>query len=95
MQSLSSLLSGARRKKQISLDEKTIFFLFERIVRERYGSRGVWEITPKRYHKKKLFLVVKSSLWAQEVWRERKKMCRLINQKAGEDVLQEICLLEH
>lgn len=97
MKQLSSLLSihnkesSSSKPKQLAvLDEKTVFFLFSKIVDEQYGKRGRRVIFPSKYDQKILLVKVASPLWAQELIMERFTLCNLINQAIGEEILLDI-----
>ncbi len=81
------------RKKEISLDTKTIFFLFDRIVREYYGKRGGGVIHPSRYENKVLFIKVASPLWANELLIQEGELCRKLNQEIGGEAVVGIHIL--
>ena len=97
MKQLSSLLSihtkesnSTKPKRLAALDEKTVFFLFSKVVDEQYGKRGRKVIFPSKYDQKILSVKVASPLWAQELLMERFTLCNLINQSIGEEILLDI-----
>lgn len=96
MKSLSSLLiqhdNNALEKEELEkvIDEKTIFFLFNKIIEEQYGKRGRTVIFPAKYQEKILLVRVASPLWAQELITERGGICRSLNKSLGEEVLVDL-----
>lgn len=90
MKSLKNLLNYKKPTKKIALDEKTIFFIFEKIIKEEYGEKGVDNIKPKFYKQGKIFLEIQNSNWANEFWLEKKNIISKINKKIGSDEVKEI-----
>jgi hypothetical protein len=96
MKSLAKFLASkyrqdaAPRKGKIKVvDEKTIFFLAEKIIEEEYGKKGVVSVVPRYYKDGKLFLSGKSSLWVEEVKNFRADFLRRLAE-AGADVVTDI-----
>lgn len=96
MKSLSSLLiqhdNNASEKEESKkvIDEKTVFFLFNKIIEEQYGKRGRIVIFPAKYQEKILLVRVASPLWAQELITERGGICNSLNKSLGEEVLVDL-----
>jgi len=76
--------------KSVELDEKTIFYICKKILVEEYGSKGGENIIPTFFKDKKLFLTPRSSLWANEVWLQRKNLVERINEALGSVAIVEI-----
>lgn len=77
----------------MSLDAKTVFFLFTRIVREYYGKRGGMAIHPLKYEQPILFIKVASPLWANELLVHQAELCKRLNQEIGSEAVQSIRIL--
>lgn len=96
MKQLSSLILIHKEKHPENkeslkvVDEKTVFFLFHKVIDEQYGRRGRMVIFPSKCDQKVLFVKVASPLWAQELLMERFTLCKLINESIGEEILQDI-----
>lgn len=75
------------------IDEKTIFFLFERIVGDYYGQRGRKVIHPVKYQAMILTVKVASPLWANELLIQEQELCRRLNEAVGGEVLQGVKVL--
>ncbi len=92
MQKLTSLLQVAYHERFFRpiVDEKTIFYVFHRVVEREYGSRGAANLTARYYKDKKLFVAAQSSLWAQEFQLARNSFRDLLNAELGQDVILEI-----
>jgi len=83
-------LSSVKRRKRVVADEKTIFFLSEKAIRELYGVRGRENISPRYWKDGKLFFSCRSPLWANELWITRDAFRDHINRELGYDGVKEI-----
>jgi hypothetical protein len=79
-----------RRRKKVEADEKTVFFLAERVVAELYGVRGRENISPRFWKVGKLFLSCANPLWANELWVNRDVFRGKINQELGYEGVSDI-----
>ncbi len=107
MRSIGHLFQVQREEKKSSLrgqkdqvsqeggnmDEKTMFFLFERIVGDFYGKRGRKVIHPVKYQGGILTVKVASPLWANELLIQEQELCQRLNQEVGKEVLQSVRVL--
>lgn len=94
--SLSGGPSGKKKEHptKMNIDEKTIFFLAEKVILSQYGMRGRENISPKFWKEGKLFLFSQNSLWAGEVWTNRESIRAKINKEIGEEIVSEIKVSE-
>jgi len=96
MKSLQSYFSrtassmGESSHTASDIDDKTIFYVFSRIISEEYGKQGVRAITPSFYRNKIIFVRFSQSLWAQEVWTNRVYLVRQLNDRLGKGVVVNI-----
>lgn len=81
--------AAPRKGKVKAVDQKTIFFLAEKIIEEEYGKRGAASVAPRYYKDGKLFLSGKNSLWVEEVKAFRVDFLRRLAE-AGADIVKEI-----
>jgi predicted nucleic acid-binding Zn ribbon protein len=72
------------------VDEKTVFFLFEKILSEEYGMRGKENVQPYSYEDKVLFLYTEKSLWLSEMDMENERLRERLNALLGGDFVQKI-----
>ena len=88
--------SGKKKEHptKMNIDEKTIFFLAEKVLLSQYGMRGRENISPKFWKEGKLFLFSQNSLWAGEVWTNRESIRAKINKEIGEEIVSEIKVSE-
>ena len=101
MKKLSDYLSAGKKissKREHgdakNIDEKTIFFLAEKIISSQYGTRGRENISPKFWKDGKLFFLSQNSLWAGEVWANRESIRAKINAEIGDETVSEIKISE-
>lgn len=96
MRNLEELLAQKRHlKKQKELDEKTVFFVFLKVVQSFYGTRGEKKsVRPVHFYQKKLYLKPESSLWANEVFLQREKLIRETNNLLEGDYIEDIILTQ-
>jgi predicted nucleic acid-binding Zn ribbon protein len=92
MQLLSDLLSKRGSGTANVIDQKTIFFIFQKIIQENFGSLGRYNFLPDYLKEKVLFVKAKNSVWASELWLERKKIINRINGEFGQEVIKDIKL---
>ena len=93
--SASNASVGAERKassraKPKPIDEKTIFFFAEKILRDEYGKRGMEMLRLARFRDGKLSLRAKSSLWADEARNFRSELLRRLARDLGDGVVKEV-----
>ena len=95
MRNLKDLLLEKKGKKsEAAADEKTIFFIFKKVAVELYGTRGIESIIPVLYKEKKLYIQPRSSLWANEVLLEKKKLIQKMNELLEGEIIADIRLTQ-
>lgn len=95
MKAFKDLLVKSRPSKAPqgrTLDDKTIFFAFERVVGEWYGAKGRENIFPEKWEEGELFIRVRSSLWLNELLMEKAKLLMAVNDFLGTDQIKNISL---
>ena len=95
MRSLKNLLSIIKSperlaRKKIALDDKTIFYVFNKIITEEFGLIGKQKFTPDYFSNKTLFVKAENSAWSAELWTNRGKIINKINQEIGEEAVERI-----
>jgi hypothetical protein len=73
-----------------TIDEKTIFFLFSKIIKEMYGEKGVENLKAEKYLNQTIFFSAKLSLWAADVLVNRQEIIDKINHQIGSAEVKEI-----
>ncbi len=79
-----------RATKSINIDDQTIMHLFSRAIRDEYGRQGEKNIVPKFYKNGVIFVTIKNSIWAQELWMNRVLFVRVLNKKIGSKAVKNI-----
>lgn len=90
MKKLEQLLNQKDLNKKAALDEKAIFYIFSKIIKEFYGNKGIENIRPHFYKKGKIFIKSPSSNWTNEIWLNRKEILERINSEIGAEEISDI-----
>jgi predicted nucleic acid-binding Zn ribbon protein len=90
MKSLRSLLEKRENKLKISLNEKDIFFIFQKIIQEEYGSVGANKFRADFFKNGILFIKSESSVWASELWMNRSRLMKKMIKELGDDAIKQI-----
>ena len=94
MQSLRNLLkknySSRKTEKKTSVDEKSVFFVFKKVIQKEFGETGLGKIVPDYFSNKTLIIKSKSSAWAAELWTNREKIIKALNKDLGEGSVDKI-----
>ena len=90
MKALKSLLINKKIVLPSDLDDKTVFYIFKKVIKEDFGVVGGGKFVPDYFAKKTLFIKVESSAWASELWMNKKRIIEKINKELGENVLEDI-----
>ena len=91
MKSLKNLLEkNFPGEKNTRIDEKTIFFIFKEVIKKEFGEFGAEKFKADYFSGKTIFVKTQSSAWASELWANRERIIRKINEKTGSDLIEEI-----
>jgi hypothetical protein len=94
MKSLQNLLKkkfpGGKSQPKMVLDDKTVFFVFKKVVKEEFGNLGIENFVPDYFSGHTIFIKCQSSGWASELWLNKHKIVRKINKELGEDIITDI-----
>jgi predicted nucleic acid-binding Zn ribbon protein len=90
MQTYQARAERQQQPKTPVLDDRTVFYLFKKLVAQEYGSRGEHNIEARFYKNKKLFVAAKSSLWMSELQLNRQHFVDALNREFGTDAVREI-----
>ncbi len=72
------------------LGSKSIFYFFSKIIEKEYGNRGLENLKPVFWKNGKLFVESRNSVWGGDLWINRRKIIKKINQEIGLKEVQEI-----
>lgn len=94
MKSLKNLLDkkiGAKKiAKSFTLDNKDVFYIFNRIIKEEFGNMGAGKLKPDYFGKKILHVKAESPTWASELWLNKKELIRKMNKEFGQEIITDI-----
>jgi len=90
MKRISQLIFKKRDDKKLIWDEKSIFFAFQRVIKEEYGNQGIKNLIPNFYKNKKLFVKSLSSVWANELMLNKGTFIKRINHELNQEEVKEI-----
>lgn len=94
MKSLKSLLDkksgGQKLPKRSALDNKDVFYIFSKIIKEEFGSVGAAKLKPDYFNRKILHVRAESPTWAAELWLNKKDVIRKLNAALGANTIDEI-----
>ncbi len=90
MKKIGILIKQKEKSPSLSLDDKTIFFLFGKIIKEEYGSKGSKNLKPDFFKNGKIFVKSESSVFANELLLNKNEIIRKINQEIGNKEIQDI-----
>jgi hypothetical protein len=90
MEKLSRLLSKKIINKKMVLDEKTIFYVFKKIIEEEYGKKGLVNFIPAAYISKKIIIKCPSSSWKNELWLNKKEILKRANREMGSEEIVDL-----
>jgi predicted nucleic acid-binding Zn ribbon protein len=94
MKSLKKLLkekfSTKNRAQKTELDEKTVFFIFKKVVQEEFGTLGREKFSTQHFSNKTIFIKSNSSAWSSELWANQERIVSKINQELGEELVEKI-----
>jgi predicted nucleic acid-binding Zn ribbon protein len=92
MKQFNQLLNKKTSQKKTlgTLDEKTVFFLFEKILSKQYGVKGKENAFPELFKEGILYVSVHKSLWHTELSLEKDFFVKAVNEEIGESVLVDI-----
>jgi hypothetical protein len=87
---LGLLLNQKDLSKKSALDEKAIFYIFTKVIKELYGNKGAENIKPCFYKKGRIFIQSPSSSWANETWLNKKEIVEKLNSEIGAEEITDI-----
>ncbi|PIR73656.1 MAG: hypothetical protein COU40_01405 [Candidatus Moranbacteria bacterium CG10_big_fil_rev_8_21_14_0_10_35_21] len=94
METLKKILAKKREKMKkptvMEIDDKTVFFIFKRVINEKFGAYGEEKIQPKHFTNGTIFIEAKSSNLASELWLVKEKIIKEVNNKLGIKKIKEI-----
>lgn len=90
MKSLKNLLQKRKQEIKASFSDKDVFYVFSRVIKEEYGNYGAEKLKADFFKNKTVFVKSESSNFASELWMNRQKVIRKMNEELGNDAVREI-----
>lgn len=77
------------------LDDKTVFFIFRKIIREEYGLRGESELEPVAFGEGILSVRANNPLYSSELWIRRESILGRMNSSLEQEAVKELKLVRY
>jgi hypothetical protein len=90
MKKIGFLINKKEKISNKKLEDKDIFYLFNRIIKQEYGNQGVKNLKPNFFKNGKIFLKSDNSVWANEILLNKNEIIRKINQEIGSGEIADI-----
>lgn len=90
MKDFRKLLEKKTLTKATGLDERSLFFIFERIIKEEYGKQGMLNIKPQYYRENKIYIKTNNENWANELSLGKSNLINRTNQEIGSGEIKDI-----
>lgn len=90
MKSIKNILDKKKLFQPKILEDKTVFYIFNKIIGEEFGNLGREKLKPDYYKNKTIYVKSASSNWSSELWLNRGKIIRKINKELGGKEIEEI-----
>jgi hypothetical protein len=90
MKSLKNILEKRKDLKRMTFDTKDVFYIFNRVIKKQFGEIGAAKFQADYFGKKVLVVRCESSAWASELWTNKGKIIRKMNEELGEGAVEKI-----
>ena len=90
MKLISSYLERKKINAVKEIDQKTVFHLFDIVIREEYGRVGGVNIRARFFKDGNIFVDIRGSNWANELWMNKSIVISKINKKIGNNEIKDI-----
>lgn len=90
MRNIRHLLHGKKILNRTQLDEKSLAYVFDRIILGEYGRRGLECVRLERLEKGNLFVVAENGNWNGEIVSNKKALISKFNEEIGDNEIGEI-----
>ena len=92
MRDLKQLLKNKKVGGHAALDEKSVLYVFQTVMKEEYGRQGMENIKFFSYGDNMIFVKTTGSAWANEIWLRKEAIVELINRQLGVDEIRDISM---
>jgi len=90
MKDLKALINSRKDLRKIVFDNKDVFYIFGKIIKKEFGLIGAAKFQADYFGKKVLVVRCESPAWASELWMNKEKIMRLMNEELGEGAVMKI-----
>ena len=90
MKALGDILSKRGLQKKQLLDDKTVFFVFKKVIEAEFGQIGRQKFTPDYFAKGILFVKAQNSAWSAELWTNKARIIKKINEELEEEGVENL-----
>ena len=92
MKKIGLFISNKAQQNKVSarLEDKDIFYLFERIIKQEYGNQGAKNLKAGYYKNGKLYIKSDSSIFSNELLLNKNEIIRKLNQEIGNEEIADI-----
>lgn len=92
MKRIGLFISNKAQQNKVSarLEDKDIFYLFERIIKQEYGNQGTKNLKAGYYKNGKLYIKSDSSIFSSELLLNKNEIIRKLNQEIGNNEIVDI-----
>jgi hypothetical protein len=92
MKNLKQLLKQKKVGTHAQLDQKSVFYVFQTVIKDEYGRQGLENLKPVSYQDNRIFVKALESAWASEIWLRRGEIVKLINRQLGIEEIKDISM---
>jgi len=92
MRTLGSFLNKKTLIRKTVVDEQSVFYVFQLVIKQEYGLQGAENITPVFFKDKKIFIKASGSIWASEIWLRRSAIVKKVNEKLGGEEIVDLAM---
>ena len=92
MKKIGSFISNKAITKRSTVDEKTVFYVFGRIIGEEYGKQGLKNVIAESFRDKKIFIRTLGQNWPNEIWLNKAFLLKRINGELGSEEIIDLAM---
>ena len=92
MKKIGSLLDKRKLARRINIDQQTIFYIFDLVIKEEYGKQGAENIKTVFLKDKKIFIKFLKPNWESEIKLQKKYILKKINDQLGENEIMDLLI---
>lgn len=94
MKTLGSFINKKTLVRRTVIDQQSVFYVFQLIIKEEYGRQGTENIMPVFFKEKKIFIKASGSTWASEIWTRRRQIVARVNKELGGEEIIDLAMAQ-